>query len=218
VLNANRNDWRKRPELTLRAFAAVVERHPDARLVLHCNPRRRDVDLRVESKRLRLGDHVILTHDRDDQPWPERRLSQLYACCDVGVNSALAEAWGMVAFEHALHGAAQVLPAHPALREIWGDAPAWAPVGETVRVDNVFEGAAPVVERLSSILLDLVGQPERARAVGDACARRAGNPMFSWRHVGDAWCRLVARILDGGRVPEVPGVTAMTRGGVLSAP
>ena len=55
LLNANRNDWRKRPELTMRAFAPIAERHPDARLVMHCTPRRPDMDLRIERARLGLG-------------------------------------------------------------------------------------------------------------------------------------------------------------------
>ena len=96
LLNANRNDWRKRPELTMRAFAPIAERHPDARLLMHCNPRRHDMDLRIERARLGLVDRVILTRDENQRPWPEERLSQLYASCEIGVSTTMAEAWGLV--------------------------------------------------------------------------------------------------------------------------
>jgi D-inositol-3-phosphate glycosyltransferase len=195
LLHANRNDWRKRPELTMQAFAAVAERHPRARLVMHSNLRRRDLDLRVERARLGLEDRVILTRDAPPTRWSESRLSRLYACCEIGVSSTMAEGWGLVAFEHALHGAAQVMPRHAALGEIWGDAPAWAPVGRQMRVDGVFDGAEPRVDALAAILLGLVERPEVARSVGQACERRARDPALSWDAVGAQWRTLVSEVL-----------------------
>lgn len=195
LLNANRNDWRKRPELTLQAFAAVAERHPDARLVLHCIPQRHNLDLRTERARLGLADRVILTRDQRRSPWSEQRLSRLYACCEIGVSSTMAEGWGLVAFEHALHGAAQVMPRHAALAEIWGDAPVWAPTGEQTRVDRVFHGAPPHVDALSALLLDLVARPEHTRRAGQACQRRARDPALSWHDVGARWRTLITEAL-----------------------
>lgn len=209
LLHANRNDWRKRPELTMQAFAAVAERHPQARLVMHSNLRRRNLDLRVERARLGLEDRVILTHDEPATRWSEPRLSCLYACCEIGVSSTMAEGWGLVAFEHALHGAAQVMPRHAALAEIWGDAPVWTPVGRQLRVDGVFDGAQPRVDALAAILLDLVGHPEVARSVGQACERRARDPALSWDAVGAQWRALVADVLASGRFRQPAPATAL---------
>jgi D-inositol-3-phosphate glycosyltransferase len=199
LLNANRNDWRKRPELTLRAFATVAECHRDARLVLHCNPSRRNLDLRSERARLGLEDRVILTRDEPRSRWSERRLSRLYACCEIGVNSAMAEGWGLVAFEHALHGAAQVMPRHAALAEIWGDAPVWVPTGEQTRLDDVFDGAQPDEDALSTILLDLVAYPDHARRAGQACQQRTQDPTLSWNEIGKRWRTLVAEVRSFSR-------------------
>ena len=113
---------------------------------MHCNPRRRNLNLRDERARLGLDDRVILTRDEPPTRWSEHRLSRLYACCEIGVSSTMAEGWGLIAFEHALHGAAQVMPRHAALAEIWGDAPVWAPLGQQMRVDRVFDGAEPQVD------------------------------------------------------------------------
>jgi D-inositol-3-phosphate glycosyltransferase len=197
LLNANRNDWRKRPELTMRAFAPIAERHPDARLVMHCNPRRHDMDLRIERARLDLGDRVVLTLDENQQPWPEERLSRLYASCEIGVSSTMAEAWGLVAFEHALHGAAQVMPRHAGLAEIWGDAPLWVPLGQRTRVDMTFGGGEPQVDALTAILLNLIQCPQDIRSAGQACQRRAVDPSLSWETVGTQWLTLIAKVLNG---------------------
>ncbi len=195
LLNANRNDWRKRPELTMRAFAPIAERHPDARLVLHCNPRRRDMDLRIERARLDLGDQVILTRDENQPPWSEDRLTLLYASCEIGVSSTMAEAWGLVAFEHALQGAAQVLPRHEGLAEIWGQAPLWVPLGQRTRVDMTFGGAEPQVDALTAILLNLIEHPQDMHSAGQACQRRARDPSLSWESVGTQWLTLIAKLL-----------------------
>jgi hypothetical protein len=39
--------------------------------------------------------------------------------CDVGINRAMGEGWGLASFEHAAAGAAQVVPNHTACSEIW---------------------------------------------------------------------------------------------------
>lgn len=90
-----------------------------------------------------------------------------------------------------------MLPAHANLREVWGDAPAWVGLGGRARVDNVFDGAEPALEELTATLLRLVGQPEHARRVGAACARRAADLALLWREVGRSWRALVTRVLAG---------------------
>ncbi len=195
-LNANRNDWRKRPELTMRAFAPIAKRHPDARLVMHCHPSRPDMDLRIERVRLGLEQRVIFSQDEGQQSWPEEQLALLYASCEIGVSSTMAEAWGLVGFEHALHAAAQILPKHAGLAEIWGDAPSWIPPGSPTRVDMTFAGAEPQVDPLTEVMLNLIEHPDIMRSVGLACRRRAGDRSLSWEAVGSQWLTLIAKLLD----------------------
>jgi glycosyltransferase involved in cell wall biosynthesis len=211
--NANRNDWRKRPELTMRAFAPIAERHPDARLIMHCTPRRPDMDLRIERARLGLGERVILTRNENDRPWPDERLSQLYTSCEIGVSSTMAEAWGLVAFEYARHGAAQVMPRHAGLAEIWGDAPPWVPLGQRTRVDMTFGGAEPQVDALTGIMLHLIERPQDMHSAGQACRRRAGDPALSWETVGTQWRSLITKLLD-----EVSGCPRSAKAAITVRP
>src|SRR3984893_8392165 len=198
VLNANRNDHRKRPELTLQAFAAVAARHPQVTLVLHCQLQRPGVDLRIERNRLGLAQSVIFTRELRPELWSDSSLAQLYSCCEVGVNSSTGDGWGLVAFEHALCGGAQILPAHPQLREIWETAPEWIPTAGDAAADDLFIGQVPDVDALSAAMLRLVEQPEHLGSVAAACASRALDPAFAWRVVGARWLALVTQLLDHG--------------------
>lgn len=191
LLNANRNDARKQPELTLQAFAQVAAVHPHTTLVLHCLPRRPGLDLLLLCHRLGLRENVIFSR-ASAQVWPEPALAQLYACCEIGVNSALGEGWGLVAFEHACHGGAQVLPAHDGLCEIWNDAPYWVAAGEPHYIDEVFTGQVPAAADLAQALTDLVGQPAQVARVAAACGQQARRPAISWAAVGAAWRALLS--------------------------
>lgn len=195
VLNANRHDLRKSPELTLRAFAEVVAAAPATTLLLHGAPQRPGLDLRRERDRLGLRGHVVFTEDELPRPWTDAQLAALYQCCEIGVNSALGEGFGLIAFEHAQHGGAQVLPAHAGLRALWGEAPAWVPVAGEVVLDDVFTGQVPDPAALGATLLALVQQPAVAQAHAVACGARARAACFGWAAVGGHWQALVARLL-----------------------
>jgi D-inositol-3-phosphate glycosyltransferase len=195
LLNANRNDERKCPELCLQAFARIAASVPDTALLLHCEPQRPGVDLRYEADRLGLADQVIFTRDLIPGIWSDDQLWQLYSCCEIGLNSALAEGWGLIAFEHALHGGAQVMPAHAGLKEIWGTAPEWVSVGEASVIDHVFAGKMPVIETFSAALLHLIQDPEARRANSEACHDKARQQQFSWKTISIEWRELISSLL-----------------------
>ncbi|MGR3889733.1 hypothetical protein [Pseudomonas sp. 1152_12] len=195
ILNANRNDHRKCPEATLRAFASIVSQRPDTTLMMHCEPLRPHINLRAERDRLGLTNNVVFTHDELPKPWSEQQLSELYAVCEIGVSSALGEGWGLIPFEHALQGGAQVLPAHPGLLDIWGGAMQWVPVGEPRPVDRVSMGHVPDQQLLAESMLALATDPVRCRQQAAACRAQAAKEQFSWETVGQQWRTLVDTLL-----------------------
>lgn len=124
VLNASRPDPRKRLDLTLEGFARFAQGRPGhVRLCLHhaiAHPQFVE-PLRQRATELGILDRVLW--------WPPQEgaiddasLCALYNACAVGMNTSLGEGFGLVSFEHAATGAPQLLPDHPALRELWGDA------------------------------------------------------------------------------------------------
>jgi D-inositol-3-phosphate glycosyltransferase len=120
VLNANRNQPRKRIDLTIQGFAAFAGSAPEARLCLHMGLKDHGVDLRAFAAREGILDRLLLTARGDGLPaYSDAELNLVYNACDVGLNTSMGEGWGLVSFEHGATGAAQVVPRHSACAELW---------------------------------------------------------------------------------------------------
>jgi D-inositol-3-phosphate glycosyltransferase len=199
VLNANRNDVRKCPEASLRAFATARPGLPDTTLVMHCNPMRPGVNLLAECDRLGIRKDVLFTRALRPGSWSESDLAGLYACSSIGISSVLGEGWGLVPFEHALLGGAQIMPAHAGLTEIWGAAPAWVPLGAAAPMDHVSSGFQVNQAALSEALRQLGRSPDAVARNAADCQAQAKQVQFSWSAVGAQWRALVARHLGSTR-------------------
>lgn len=129
VLNANKNQHRKRIDLTLRGFAEFARNKPDnVRLCLHMATRGQETDVEREARQLGIFGRLVLTGPGREHPhWSTEKLNLLYNACDVGLNTAMGEGWGLVSMEHAATGAPQVVPDHTACAEIWRGSAAMVP-------------------------------------------------------------------------------------------
>jgi glycosyltransferase involved in cell wall biosynthesis len=103
------------------------------------------------------------------------------------VNTATAEGWGLVSFEHAATGAAQVLPRHSAFACLWEES---AVLVEPAAVRQLFPhleerivDAADVAAAFETLYSD------RAHRTGMAQAayRNATRPQFAWSHIAEQW-------------------------------
>ena len=116
VLNANRPWARKRIDLTVEGFAMFSRGKPaGVKLYLH-HTLTSDFERRSTQKllkRFQVEDRVILGGTAHEEPAVSgEQLNLLYNACDVGLNTAMAEGWGLVSFEHAATGAAQIVPGY----------------------------------------------------------------------------------------------------------
>ena len=124
VLNASRPDPRKRIDISIDGFARFVRGRPaNVRLCLHqaLSHAQFVEPLRQQAGALGL-DSRILWWPPQHAPLDDTQLCALYNACAAGVNTSLGEGFGLVSFEHAATGVPQLVPAHPALVELWGDA------------------------------------------------------------------------------------------------
>lgn len=123
VLNANRNQPRKRIDITMRAFAEFAcDKPPNVKLYLHMGLEDLGWPIVRLGERLGIHDRLIATHERKQMPHlTHERLNLIYNACDVGVNTAVGEGWGLVSFEHGATGAPQLVPNHTACAELWRD-------------------------------------------------------------------------------------------------
>ncbi len=176
VLNASRPDPRKRIDISIEGFALFSRDLPrNVRLCLHqavAHPQFAE-PLRQQAEALGIADRVLW--------WPPKAgalddagLNALYNACAVGLNTSHGEGFGLVSFEHAATGAPQLLPDHPALRELWGDAALRLAVRKVMTPHSPLRmgevDASAVADGLSRLYRDQATYVKLARAGVARCA------------------------------------------------
>jgi D-inositol-3-phosphate glycosyltransferase len=198
VLNANRNEPRKRIDLTLEGFARFAHGKPDnVRLYLHMGETASGRGLADRIQALGIAQRVVLAcgetggHPR----LSDSELNRLYNACDIGLNTASSEGWGMVSFEHAATGAAQIVPGAWVCGEIWGDsAERLAPAAEQPATGRYVRETAVTAEGVATALERLYGDPAHRAEMARRAATLAGAPSFQWSAIAARWDALLRRL------------------------
>ena len=120
VGSINTNQFRKQQDRVMRVFAMLAEKVPEARLVMYCNGNNESgYDLHQAAAYLGISSKCYFVHDFV-QELSDESLNLLYNSCDVMINTAGGEGWGLTSMEGAAAGVAQMVPAWSATREVWG--------------------------------------------------------------------------------------------------
>lgn len=195
VLNGNRPLPRKRLDLTLEGFALFVADTgaDDAFLVLPLvEP---DAELCALAAALGVRDRLVvgISHPRR---LSVAELNRLYQLCPVGVNTAMGEAWGLVSWEHAAAGGAQIVPGSSHLMEIWGDAALYAEPassGELFGLPGIgLDIVAPA--SVAAGLTRLYRAPALRRALSQRAQARVAEPGLQWPAIAESWARLLRQV------------------------
>ena len=206
VLNANRNQPRKRLDLTLDGFALFAANKPDSvRLYLHTGLNELGTNILKYAQSLGIAERLIVTKRQDDHPDLETlELNLVYNACDVGVNSATGEGWGLISFEHAATGAPQIVPRHSACAELWdGAAELLNPQGSTF--DGLLEGHLISAYDLADALERLYTDRVHYQRVGRAGYERATNKKYGWEQVSHSWRILFEHLMGNATIfPHPP--------------
>lgn len=205
VLNASRPDKRKRVDLTVRGFAMFVAGKPaNVRLCLHhavmgdaaereLGPVIRECGLGERLSVNPLGSQIV----GDDE------LNLLYNACDVGINTAMGEGWGLVSFEHGAAGAAQIVPDHTACAELWrGRAELVPPARSYVPEFSPLEMGEVSPEGVAQALEALYRDPGRRQELARAAVSVAQNPAYSWDVVTRQFDELVVGLADDTEITK----------------
>jgi len=196
VLNANRNQPRKRVDITLLAFQEFAARHSGVALILHMEPEGRGWNVAALARQLGISDRVLLTGSGDGHRGSDAELNLLYNSANVGLNTATAEGWGLTALEHAATHAAQVLPRHTAFAEIWdGVAEFVEPVVTLVHAGALNREFVVAPNDVSSALERLYTNAELYEARSRAACTVANDPQYQWPAIVESWCRLFHEIV-----------------------
>lgn len=199
VLNANRNQPRKRIEITMKGFALFAENKPDTvKLYLHMGLEDVGWNLVTLAKRYDIEGRLIISNWSRDVPSDSvERLNLIYNACEVGINTSTGEGWGLVSFEHAATGAAQIVPRHTSCEELWQGAaellePVFTLTTERVLTEAKYvspEGVADALERLYE-------NPGYLRAMSEAAYRNATRPEYNWNRIAEQWDELFQQLLS----------------------
>lgn len=205
VLNANRNQPRKQIDLTIKAFAEFAVDKPDTMLYLHMGAKdmgweiiplfEREMNLR----KLDPTGRLILTGNEINytKAPPDEVLNNIYNSCDVGINTANGEGWGLVSFEHAGCRKPQVVPNHTSCYEIWQDAAMLTDVASwIIDRDLGVERGLINTSHAAAQLTELYENPDTYAEVASACYAVTQRPEYRWESVAKGFARAVEDLVN----------------------
>jgi glycosyltransferase involved in cell wall biosynthesis len=133
------------------------------------------VDVPALAESLGISGRLLVTTDGPDRPQvSDSELNLIYNACDVGLNTARAEGFGLVSFEHAATGAAQIVPSVGACAELWEGVASLLPLEPTPE---------HVAAALSALYDDRALLAERSRRAYE----HATADRFSWSTIAGQW-------------------------------
>lgn len=168
VFNGNRNQPRKRIDLTIMAFAKFAVGKPNAKLYLHMGIKDCGWDIiplfNYEMKKNGVDPEGKLYLSGMEMT-PEKNsispevLNIIYNCCDVGLNTSEGEGWGLVPFEMAACGVPQVVPDYAASKELFEGSGALIDIafmGKDINygIDRAYVSIDSLVEQLNKLYDD----------------------------------------------------------------
>jgi glycosyltransferase involved in cell wall biosynthesis len=200
VLNANRNMPRKRIDITMQGFAQFARDKPaNVKLYLHMATEDSGWNVLILAKRYGIFDRLIMTQADNKRPeFSDEQLNVLYNACDVGITTTTGEGWGMVSFEHAATRAAQIVPRHTSMADLWAGAAEFVePVTTLTYPGNLTEGHIVAAEGVATALQRLYEDADHRKALAEAAYQNARRPEFNWTSIAAQWKHLFTEVIEG---------------------
>ena len=199
VLNANRNQPRKRIDTTIRGFALFARDKPaHVKLFLHMGVEDVGWNVVLLARRYGIEDRILMSSlAKTIQGVSTAQLNRVYNACDVGINTSSAEGWGLPSFEHAATRAAQIVPCHSACAELWSDAAVMVePEFKVINEGILTDGWLVTPEGVAEALEKLYGDREFLAEMSEKAFHRATRPEYQWENISERWNALFQQVLE----------------------
>jgi glycosyltransferase involved in cell wall biosynthesis len=191
VFNGNRNQPRKRIDLTIKAFIKFAKDKDDARLWLNMGAKDLGWPIIDLFKRVARDEgfdatgKLILTspHYSVGNCLPIEQLNQVYNAADIGINTCIGEGWGLVNSEHGATGVAQVVPDHTSLAEIFDEMPRIECNASETDRNYGLERLLPDPECAADILTYYYENRDILKQHGQWCYNRLHEEPFTWPYI-----------------------------------
>lgn len=191
VGNVNRNQPRKRLDLSLRYFANWVKTHKvdDAFLFLHVAPTgdTNGIDCEHLASYYGVQNRLIMSDPGVMHGVAESRLAQLYSAFDIQINTCQGEGWGLTTMEGMACGVPQIVPDWSALSE-WTEDAVWkVPCTSTAATFDGINVIGGIVDEVQFIeALDLLYRDKSLRlSLRDRAFELVAQPQYRWENIGD---------------------------------
>ncbi|MET0461848.1 MAG: glycosyltransferase [Chitinophagaceae bacterium] len=196
VLNANRNQPRKRIDLTMEGFSLFAKyKPPNIFLHLHMGLKDLGWDLHYLARKFQLEDRLIYSTTLSEHPnLQENSLNTIFNAADVGINTASSEGWGLLSFEQAAAGLPQIVPDHSSGRELWKDCAYLLPY--EITLTNPHSMIAEHIihpEAIASALQDAWNDREELINRRQLCYANATKKEYAWPLISSQWEQLFDR-------------------------
>ena len=190
VLNASRNQPRKRLDITLQAFSMFAKDKPaNVKLYMHCGVLDSHIHVTKLAARYGIDNRLLLTNTKNGvQSVPESALNLIYNSTDVGLNTSIGEGWCLPCIEHAVTGAPQVVPGHSALLELYKDCGEIVPVSATHVIDNILTtGYVVDPQNVADKLEELYTDREMYKKLSKKSVKKFTSDIYSWKEIAKSW-------------------------------
>lgn len=217
VGNVNRNQPRKRWDLTIKYFAEWTRQYApkDAFLFLHAAPTGdKACHPRNLAKHYGILDHLIMSEPQVFYGNSEEEMRQTYNCFDVQVSTTQGEGFGLTTFEGMACGVPQIVPDWSALGELAKGAAVFVPCTSTAigpPYVNVIGGIPDEHEFVNSLQLLYADRVARA-TIASLGFDRAHEDRFKWSNIGDAWTTALSLVDTAKPAPSASLHLASSRG------
>jgi glycosyltransferase involved in cell wall biosynthesis len=200
ILNANRNQPRKRIDITMRAFAEFHRDKKDVKLYCHMGTVDMGVDILKLAKRYNFDEDFIISSTTQQIPGiPDQRLNLIYNGCDVGINTSMGEGWGLTSWEQASARKAQLVPRHSALEEIWEDAAIFIEPSEERYMYDRINTLATIPSHNGTVEAMNVAydmwHDGSLRELDVAAYELTQKPEYSWKHIAKKFDKIFQDIV-----------------------
>ena len=199
-LNANRNQPRKRLELTMEGFKLFADGKPETvSIYMHCgNVDAKHIDVRDFGTRLGIGKRLIVSGNVTGiQGVSDNKLNLIYNATDVGVNTSLGEGWGLPNMEHAMTGAPQIVPDHSACGEVYKDIGILIPP----RCELMLDGGAMTIGKLVSpegvaeAMEKIYTDRELYKELSIKTLAKFSSKDYEWETISNTWNNIFTEVV-----------------------
>lgn len=199
VLNANRNQSRKRLDIALEGFSLFAEGKPENVFYYH-HAGLRDMgwDLAKLIERYGIDSRTVTTNnERNTQKVTIDILNLIYNATDVGLNTSMGEGWGLTSSEHAATGAPQIVPAHSACKELFEDCGLLIPVTSKFTYENTLTvGRVVAPEDVAEQLNIFYEDKQLYELLAKAGQEKFTSDEYSWKTVSQMFQKVFLEYAD----------------------